>query len=87
MKKLAALWILFAAAVVAQWAAPLSMIFRSERVLSGGQAFKFKTAPVDPVDAFRGRYIALNFDVAAPIEPGRDVRINSEVYAVLAKPR
>lgn len=84
MKKSIAIWIAFAAVVVTQWAAPLSMIFRSERVLSEGQAFKFKTAPVDPYDAFRGRYIALSFaDAEVPINAGEDFAYNTEVYATL----
>ena len=36
---------------------PLSMIIKRESVLKNGGQFKFKTAPVDPYDAFRGRYV------------------------------
>jgi len=35
------------------------MIIKRESVLKNGEQFKFKTAPVDPYDAFRGRYVAL----------------------------
>lgn len=41
---------------------PLSMIIKRESVLKNGGQFKFKTAPVDPYDAFRGRYIALRLE-------------------------
>ena len=79
------IWIVFAAAVVAQLAAPGSMIYRSEKTLREGQAFKFKTAPVDPYDAFRGRYVALSFENAEAPEgpPGRQIGYDVEVYALL----
>lgn len=46
----------------AQLAVPASMIVQRETVLTQGRVYKFKTAPVDPVDAFRGRYVALRFE-------------------------
>jgi uncharacterized membrane-anchored protein len=45
-----------------QLAVPVVMIVKSENVLMDGTAFKFKTKPVDPYDAFRGRYVALGFE-------------------------
>ena len=41
---------------------PLSMIAKRESVLKNGKQFKFKTEPVDPYDAFRGRYVALRLE-------------------------
>ena len=41
---------------------PLSMIARREATLNKGTAYKFRTRPVDPYDAFRGRYVALSFE-------------------------
>jgi GDYXXLXY protein len=41
---------------------PYQMIHSQERILKEGTAYRFKTRPVDPVDAFRGRYIVLNYD-------------------------
>ncbi|QKX03844.1 GDYXXLXY domain-containing protein [Aquimarina sp. TRL1] len=38
------------------------IIWKQERVLVTGTAYKFKTAPIDPVDPFRGNYITLRFD-------------------------
>lgn len=49
---------------VIQLAVPAFMIVRREHALSMGRAFKFRTAPVDPYDAYRGRYVALNFEAA-----------------------
>ena len=73
-------------AILAQLAAPASMILRRERVLARGQAFKFRTAPVDPYDAFRGRYVALRFDrTAVALPPGRDFARGQKVHALLAE--
>ena len=72
-------------AIALQLAAPASMILKRERVLAHGQAFKFRTAPVDPYDAFRGRFVALGFDqrsVAAP--PGHDFARGQTVHVLLA---
>lgn len=38
------------------------MIFDSEKILSNGNEFRFKTSPIDPNDPFRGKYITLNFE-------------------------
>ena len=40
---------------------PLSMITDQQRILREGELFRFRPQPVDPYDAFRGRYIVLNF--------------------------
>ena len=55
-------WICFVLLVVLQLWAPASMIYNREDVLKNGKAFKFRTAPVDPSDPFRGKYIVLSFD-------------------------
>jgi uncharacterized membrane-anchored protein len=52
----------FGLLAVLQLAVPASMITRWESTLRHGDLFKFKTAPVDPYDAFRGRYVALRLD-------------------------
>lgn len=54
----------FGVVVAAQLAVPASMIIGRERTLREGQVFKFRTQPVDPADAFRGRYVLLR------LEPG-----------------
>ena len=50
----------FVAMVALQISVILGMIGRYEHILWTGKAFKFKTAPVDPYDAFRGRYVELS---------------------------
>jgi len=77
------LW-LFAAVALVQLAAPASMILSRERTLAQGEAFKFRTAPVDPYDAFRGRYVALRLaDNEAVLPQGLSVSYGQTVYATL----
>ncbi|NLC79623.1 MAG: GDYXXLXY domain-containing protein [Lentisphaerae bacterium] len=48
--------------VVAQFAVIGSMIRSREHILREGQAFRFRTRPIDPADPFQGRYVSLNFE-------------------------
>lgn len=52
----------FALMVLAQWYVPISMIKGQERIIEQGTSFKFKVAPIDPHDHFRGKYVWLNYD-------------------------
>lgn len=62
--------ILFAVMSAAILAAPASQILKHERVLREGRAFKFRAQPVDPYDAFRGRYVRLSFaELTAAAQP------------------
>jgi uncharacterized membrane-anchored protein len=54
------LWIALA---VVQLSIPAWMIMGQERVLRDGRAVKLQTRPVDPADAFRGRYVVLGFAI------------------------
>lgn len=69
-------WVLFAAFCLLQWALPLSLIQRAQATLEQGTAYRFRTAPVDPADPFRGRYVALDFE-AAQIEAPAPTRFAS----------
>lgn len=53
---------LFALMVLAQWYVPLDMILGQEKILSAGKVYKFKVAPIDPNDPFRGKYVWLNYE-------------------------
>jgi uncharacterized membrane-anchored protein len=60
------------------------MISRREIILTRGEQFKFRTAPVDPYDAFRGRYVALSIDKSfAPLSKGQKFRYGESVYALI----
>ncbi len=80
---------------IVQWAIPLALIQRGQATLAEGTAYKFRTAPVDPSDPFRGRYVTLDFDAArvslTQIDPGlvqrqrayASIRIDENGYAQL----
>lgn len=77
---------LFCVVALAQIMAPYWMIVTRERILRDGRVFKFKTAPVDPYDAFRGRHVTLGFE-AAQFKPsaGEEYERRQTVYGVLAE--
>lgn len=56
-------WLLSLFILVAfiQLTVPVFMAWRWEDVLQTGRRFYWETAPVDPYDAFKGRYVALGF--------------------------
>ncbi len=56
------LFIIFIIVALVQLAVPAKMILDKENILSLGTPYKFRTAPIDPSDPFRGKYITLNFD-------------------------
>ncbi len=55
------LWGVFALACLAQLAFASSSMWQAESALRRGTLHTFRTDPVDPVDPFRGRYVALTF--------------------------
>jgi uncharacterized membrane-anchored protein len=74
----------FAAVVAAQLAVPAWMIVRRELTLREGRLFKFRTQPVDPVDAFRGRYVQLRLEPdAVTTPPAARWTPRQRAYAVL----
>lgn len=76
---------LFLGLVLLQIISPISMIAKRESVLKNGAQFKFKTAPVDPYDAFRGRYVALSVEAnKAPKPQGVDLKYDQKVYAQIS---
>ena len=56
------LLIAFACMVLVQLAFPLKMIFDRELILLRGETFLMKIAPLDPYDAFRGRYVMISYE-------------------------
>jgi uncharacterized membrane-anchored protein len=76
--------IVFVLVAAAQLAAPASLIWKRERTLKEGHLWKFRTAPVDPVDAFRGRYVALQFEVETQqISPPPNSQYGETVFVTL----
>jgi|SRR5688572_20952663 uncharacterized membrane-anchored protein len=73
--------ILFIVMCLAQWVVPGKMVFDSERIIADGTLFKFKTAPIDPADPFRGRYITLNFqENFVPFRDSLEWQRGQEIY-------
>ena len=68
-----------------QLAVPAWMIGNREATLQLGKAFKFETAPVDPADAFRGRYVALDVRerTAEAVCPGPSSKPGETIYVTL----
>jgi uncharacterized membrane-anchored protein len=74
----------FGLAAAAQLAVPAWSILGHERTLRDGQVFKFMTRPVDPADAFRGRYVWLSLEPDAVKVPDVGLwRHNQKAFAVL----
>lgn len=86
MNKLKFSFTLFAILSILQLAIPVWMIANREMTLRHGRLFRFRTAPVDPYDAFRGRFVALqvspNF---APLSNSEEFAANKKVFAQLGE--
>lgn len=91
-------WIIaaFTLMVALQWFIPWRMIRHQEAVLREGRTFRFRCAPVDPADPFRGKYITLQFQstsfnldsdwMPTPGEPVFvSVRVDSSGYAIISE--
>lgn len=76
--------ILLAATFILQWFVPLNMIMQQEDILKEGTTFKFKTAPIDPNDPFRGKFVVLNYRANRVEETGDRQWFRGEpVYVVI----
>lgn len=68
---------------LAQIYVPAGMIISRESTIKNGKAFRFETAPIDPNDPFRGKYVSLRLE---PMRITTDSTSNwnhgDEVYAV-----
>jgi uncharacterized membrane-anchored protein len=76
--------VVFALLGLTQLAVPASLIWKREQTLRHGSGWKFRTAPVDPVDAFRGRYVALEFEAEGQtISPPPNASYRQTVFVTL----
>lgn len=76
----------FSIVAVLQLATPAWLVARHERTLREGGLYRFHTAPVDPYDAFRGRYVRLSVTPReARPEDARHVRRGRTVYVTLGR--
>ncbi len=79
--------VIFILVAAAQLAVPASVVWKRGRTLAYGRVWKFKTEPIDPVDAVRGRYVALRLaaeKVSEQPEPSSGkIERESHIYATL----
>lgn len=84
MKSKTLIFSLFILVILTQLYVPLKMILDEENVLKTGKEFKFETAPVDPEDPFRGKYISLRFkNNSFPIENKKKWTRHEEVFVII----
>lgn len=79
---------LFALVCAVQLAVPASLVLKHEQTRTHGVPWKFQTAPVDPADPFRGRYVRLSFAAERDPVPLADagflyIRHDTRMYAEL----
>ena len=77
--------IVFILMALAQWLLPVWTIFEQHRILSKGQVFHFRTAPIDPHDPFRGEYVTLRFAIEDSIFTPKDPLEDGEEAIVILK--
>lgn len=76
--------LLLAVVAVCQLFVVLSMAWQWEDTLKTGQLFAWETAPVDPYDAFKGRYIDLGFkETSGPATDSSRFTHGQKAYAVI----
>ncbi len=73
----------FVVTAIAQLFVPAQMILHREAILDEGKIHKFKTAPIDPTDIFRGKYVRLRFSNQQITKQGGDWERGETVFALL----
>jgi uncharacterized membrane-anchored protein len=64
---------------------PAKMILDNENVLKEGTEYKFKTAPIDPSDPFRGKYITLSYsENTVDISSEQDWEVGETIYVLIS---
>lgn len=77
--------VVFILVAITQLFVPAKMILDRESILNTGKEFKFKTAPIDPSDPFRGKYITLSFDNnTIEVQNEEDWVIGETIYVLLS---
>lgn len=80
------IFIVFILVALAQLFVPAKMILDREEVLNEGKEFKFRTAPIDPNDPFRGKYIVLSFENnTVDIQNQEDWLEGEAIYVLLSE--
>lgn len=62
------------------------MILDREEVLNSGTEYRFKTAPVDPTDPFRGKYVRLTYkERRVNIDNESNWTSGEDIYVILSR--
>ena len=70
--------------VIVQLYIPAKMVFGREDILKTGTEYKFRTAPMDPNDPFRGKYIELDYSASTfNIEEGEEWENDENIFILL----
>ena len=78
--------ILFIVLAIVQISVPAYMINRNETTLTEGGLYKFKAAPIDPYDPFKGRFVRLRLEESEIAAPDAHLYFSGQkVYALLHK--
>lgn len=75
---------IFIIVALAQIFTPVKMIMDKEDILNTGKEYRFRTAPIDPHDPFRGKYIRLRYkENTVKIYNEKNWRSGEEIYVIL----
>ncbi len=77
--------IAFAVIALIQAFVPVNMIIHHEEVLTDGNLYKFKCAPVDPNDPFRGKFVALAYEAERHDIAAANFKEGEQVFVLLEK--
>jgi uncharacterized membrane-anchored protein len=84
MKNKVILFSIFLVVIIIQLFVPAKIIFDSEDILNTGIEFKFRTAPIDPNDPFRGKFIFLQYkENTINVENEKDWELGETVFVIL----
>jgi len=77
------IFVVFILVAMAQLFVPAKMIFDREDILATGKEYKFRTAPVDPNDPFRGKFITLDFEDNMLIISSEEGLVSAQIVFVI----
>src|SRR5579864_4035111 len=74
---------IFVLVALAQLSIPAMLAWGRVQTLTHGRVWKLKTAPIDPEDAVRGRYVMLRFDAEGTYRQPDQLKSVDSLYAIL----
>ena len=74
---------IFILVALAQLSVPAMLAWGRIQTLAHGRIWKLKTAPIDPVDAVRGRYVMMRFAAEDNYRQPEQLKSVDSIYAIL----